>query len=161
MDKLDFLIIKELLKDPLTSFSNISKNTGVSMYTIRKRYDKMRENKILFDPIIAIDLSKIGYQGKTFLLITETPNHEKSKTVDELSKIRNIISISEVVGAFDIIAIAPVIDFNDIMELVKKIKELPGVLKVETTLIKDTEFPISLNFNDTIAKKYVDPKINL
>jgi DNA-binding Lrp family transcriptional regulator len=159
MDELDFRIFNELLKDPLMSFSSIAKNVGASLYTVKKRYEKMREEKFLFNPIIAIDLSKIGYEGKAFLMITEAPNYEKAKTIQGLAKIRNIISITEVVGVFDILAIAPIIDLNDFMTLVKKVKELPGVLKVEVTLIKDTDFPISLNFNRTIAKKYVHLEI--
>lgn len=159
MDKLDFLILNELLKDPLSPFSTIAKKLGVSLYTVKKRYEKMREDKILFDPIIALDLSKIGYQGKAFLMITDAPNYEKAKTIEELAKIKNIISITEVMGVFDILAIAPIIDLNDFMRIIKQIKELPGVLKVEITIIRDTAFPISLNFNKTIAKKYVHPEI--
>jgi DNA-binding Lrp family transcriptional regulator len=159
MDNLDFRIFNELLKDPLMSFSTIAKNVGTSLYTVKKRYEKMRDDKFLFNPIIAINLSKIGYEGKAFLMITEAPNYEKAKTIEGLAKIRNIISITEVVGVFDILAIAPIMDLNDFMTLVKKVKELPGVLKVEVTLIKDTNFPISLNFNKTIAKKYVHPEI--
>jgi DNA-binding Lrp family transcriptional regulator len=156
MDKLDYRIINELLKDPLMPFSTIAKNVGASLYTTKKRYEKMKEDKIIFDPIIAVNLSKIGYQGKAFFMITETSNYDKAKTIRELKKIKNVISITEVVGAFDILAIVPVIDLNDIMTLVKKIKELPGVLKIEITLIKESSFPISVNFNETIAKKYVE-----
>jgi DNA-binding Lrp family transcriptional regulator len=159
MDELDYRIFNELLKDPLMPFSTIAKNVGASLYTVKKRYEKMREDKIIFNPIISIDLSKLGYEGKAFLMITDAPNYEKTKTMEDLAKIRNIISITEVVGVFDVLAIAPVIDLNDFMRLVKKVKEVPGVLKVEVTLIKDTAFPIDRNFNKTIAKKYVHPKI--
>jgi len=156
MDKLDYRILNELLKDPQMPFSTIAKNVGASLYVTKKRYEKMREGKIIFNPIIAINLSKIGYQGKAFFMITETPNYDKAKTIGELKKIKNVISVTEVVGAFDILAIVPVIDLNDIMTLVKKIKGLSGVLKIEITLIKESSFPISVNFNKTIAKKYVE-----
>lgn len=159
MDQLDFRILNELLKDPMVPFSTIAKNVGASFYTVKKRYERMREEKLIFDPVIAIDLSKIGYQGKAFLMITDAPNYDKAKTIEELSKIKNIISITEVVGVFDILAIAPILDFNNFMSIVKKVKELSGVLKVEVTLIKDTAFPIDKNFDTTIAKKYVHPKI--
>ena len=41
MDKLDFLILSELLKDAQTPFSTVAKKLGTSPYTVAKRYEKM------------------------------------------------------------------------------------------------------------------------
>lgn len=159
MDKLDYFILNELLKDAQMPFLQIAKKLGTSPYTISKRYEKMKRDGTIVRSIVSIDLSKIGYQGKAFLMITIAPNQEKSKTTEALTKIKNIISISEIIGAFDILAIAPVTDLDSIMTLVKEIKELPNVQQVEMTFTKDTAFPLNSNFGKTIAKKYLSPKI--
>jgi DNA-binding Lrp family transcriptional regulator len=158
MDELDTLILIELIKDPQESFLGIAKRLGTSPYTIGKRYEKMKKEGIIYKSVISIDLSKLGYQGKAFLMITNAPNQEKKKTIEALSKIKNIISVTEIIGAFDVLAIAPVTDLNSIMTLVKEIKELPGVMNVEMTLIKDTAFPLNANFGKIMSKKYLEPR---
>ena len=81
-------------------------------------------------------------------MITNAPNHDKSKTIEAMKKIRNIFIIGEVIGDFEIIAIAPVKDVLNLKELVNKIKKIPSVNQVEITLINDTTFPVSTRFGD-------------
>ena len=159
MDKLDYRILNELLKDARMSFSAIARELGTSPHTVATRYEKMKKGGMIHASVISIDLSKIGYQGKAFLMITNTPNQEKTKTIEALTKIKNIISITEIIGVFDILAIAPVTDLNSAIALVKEVKALPGVQRVEITLANETAFPVSSDFDKTIAKKYVSSAI--
>jgi len=146
MDELDYLILGELLLDAQNSFLQISKKLKISSFTVKSRYDKMVKEGVITRSCINIDLSKLGYQGKVFLLITNAPNHTKKATIDGLKKIRNIISVSEIMGPFDIIAIAPVTDFNSIKELVNEVKKIPSVQRVNITCINETTFPLSSTF---------------
>lgn len=61
---------------------------------------------------------------------------------------RNIFVISEMIGDFEIIEIAPIKDLNSIKTLVNQIKRLPSVDKVEIALINDTEFPVNSRFGN-------------
>jgi Lrp/AsnC family transcriptional regulator for asnA, asnC and gidA len=153
MDKLDYLILAELLSDARLPFLTIAKKIGVSPYTVKQRYEEMKQNGIIRKSIISIDLSKLGYQGKVFLMITVKSGENKAVTIHTLEKIRNIISISEIVGTFDIIAIAPITDFDSIKEIVLQIKELPSVQRVEVACINDTAFPISPTFGKMLSQK--------
>ena len=65
-----------------------------------------------------------------------------------MKKIRNIFIIGEVIGDFDIIAIAPVKDMLNLKEIVHKIKKIPGVNQVEIALINDTAFPVNSRFGE-------------
>jgi DNA-binding Lrp family transcriptional regulator len=148
MDETDLGIIRELTKDAQTPFLRIAKKLGVSPETVRTRYGKMKKNGTIKHCSISIDLSRIGYQGKVFLMITNSPNHDKSVTIDAIKKMRNIFTISEMIGDFEIICIAPVKDVNDLKTLVNKIKKLPSVNKVEITVINDTAFPVNEQFGE-------------
>jgi len=86
MDEIDLRIIRELTKDAQTPFLRIAKKLGVSPETVRTRYRKMKEEGTIKRCSISINLSRIGYQGKVFLMITNAPNHDKSKTIDALKK---------------------------------------------------------------------------
>ena len=153
MDKLDYLILSELLKDAQRSFLTISKKLGVSPSTIAKRYEKMKEDGTITRSVISLDLSKLGYQGKAFLMITNAPNKDKSATIDFLKRIRNIMVITEIIGAFDILAIAPVSDLNSVKALVREIKKIPSVQQVEITCINDTAFPVNSSFAEVLSRK--------
>lgn len=152
MDDLDLCILKELLKNAQTPFLRIAKKLGVSPETVRTRYGKMKEDGTVKHCSVSIDLSRIGYQGKVFLMITNATNNDKSKTIDALKKIANIFIISEMIGDFEIIAIAPVKDLNSIKVLIHKIKQLPSVSRVEFTLINNTMFPVSARFGKLFSE---------
>ena len=159
MDNLDYLILNELQKDAQIPLLRIAKKLGTSPYTIRKRYEQMKKDGMIKRSVISLDLSKLGYQGKAFLMITNAPNKDKSITIKELLKIKNIVSLMTVVGAFDILAVSLVTDLNSIMAVVRQIKELPSVQQVEITLSKDTAFPINSNFGQTLSKKYAGSSV--
>ncbi len=153
MDKLDQLILSELLKDAQLSFVKIAKKLGTSPYTIRKRYERMKAEGIIDKSIVSIDLSKLGYQGKVFLMITISPQRDKSETISALKKIRNIFVITEIMGSFDILAIAPIIDLNSIRTIVDEINKLPDVQKVEITCVNNTDFPFNSSWGKLFSRK--------
>ncbi len=153
MDRLDYLILAELLEDARLPFLTIAKKLGVSPYTVKQRYEEMKRREIILRSIVSIDLSKLGYQGKVYLLITNDPSKSKAETIEALGKISNIISISEVVGEFDVIAVAPVTDFESIKRLVNQIKTLPSVRRVQITCINDTAFPLNASFGKILSQK--------
>jgi Lrp/AsnC family leucine-responsive transcriptional regulator len=153
MDKLDYLIISELCKDAQLSFVTIAKKLGITPYTVRKRYERMKKEGIIQKSIVSIDLSKLGYQGKAFLMITVSAERDKSLTISSIKKISNVMLVQEIIGAFDILALAPVIDLNSIRTLVNEIKKVPNVQKVEITCINDTFLPINQSFGELLSRK--------
>ena len=97
---------------------------------------------------IIIDLSKIGYQGKAYLTITNAPGQSKEKTIEALKKMPNMFLITDIIGEFDVLVIAAVRNFTSIMDDVNTIRKLPSVEQVEVTFVKDTMFPGPKEFNE-------------
>lgn len=156
MGKLGYLILSDLLKDAQTSFMAIAKKLGISPCTVRKRYQRMKREGVINKSIVSIDLSKLGYQGKVFLMITNSPSYDKSVTIASLMKIRNVMVISEIIGPFDILAIAPVTDLNSIKMLADEVRKLPSVQRVEITCISDTAFPVNSSFGQVLSQKCLE-----
>jgi Lrp/AsnC family transcriptional regulator, regulator for asnA, asnC and gidA len=152
MDELDYLILSELLLDAQISFLQLAKKLKISSFTIKSRYDKMLKEGMINKPIINIDLSKLGYQGKAFLLITNVPNQPKQNTIKAIKKIKNIIMVTEIIGPYDIFAISPIVDFQAIRELISEVKKIPSVQRVNISCINDTNFPINLSFGKTVSQ---------
>jgi Lrp/AsnC family transcriptional regulator for asnA, asnC and gidA len=155
MDRLDYLILAELLKDARVPFLTIAKKLSVSPFTVKQRFEGMKETGVIFRSTVSLDLSKLGYQGKVFLLITNKPTVSKTATIASLQKMENVISASEIIGAFDIIAVAPITDFNSIKELVSKVRELDSVQRVEVVCINDTDFPLNASFGAILSERSI------
>jgi Lrp/AsnC family transcriptional regulator, regulator for asnA, asnC and gidA len=152
VDKLDYLILGELLLDAQTPFLQVGKKLKVSSFTVKSRYEKMVKEGIIHKAIINIDLSRLGYQGKVFIFITNNPNQPKENTIKALKKTRNILVVSEIIGPFDIIAIAPVIDIKSLRDLVNQVKKIPSVQRINISCINDTSFPINSTFGEILCK---------
>ena len=153
MDRLDYLILSELLKDAEASFVDIAKKVDSTPYTVRRRYEKMKKEGTIFGCIASIDLSKLGYQGKAVLLITLVPNSNRLETIMCLKNVRNVMVVTETMGPFDIMAIAPITDFKSIKDLVTEAKKAPNVQRIKLTCNSDVSFPIGSNFSAVLSKK--------
>ena len=153
MDKLDYLILAELFEDARTPFLTIAKKIGVSPYTVKQRYEEMKRKGVILRSVVSIDLSRIGYQGKVFLLINTHPEKSKNEVLSGLERISNIISTSELVGEFDMIAVGVITDFESIKRIVNQVKALPGVQRVQITCINDKAFPLNASFGKILSQK--------
>ncbi len=153
MDKLDYLILSELFKDASLTFVEIAKNIGSTPYTVRRRYEKMKKEGTIFKSIVSIDLSKIGYQGKVFLLITLAPKGSKIKAIEYLKSLKNVMVVTEIIGMYDILAIAPITDLKSIQEIVKEVKKEPYIERVELACADETSFPVNPNLGTILSQK--------
>ena len=153
MDELDYLILSELEKDATLPFVDIAKKVGTSACTVMRRFEKLKRKGTIFGCVCSINLGKIGYEGKTFLLINLTPNSHKSETIEYLRKIENVIIVTEIIGPCDIMAVAPITDLRSIQVLLEEAKKAPNIQKVEFYCISNVDFPIADNFGIMLSKK--------
>ncbi len=156
MDKLDYLILSELLKNAQTSLLKIAIKLDISPLTVRKRYEKMLNDGVIRRSVITLDLSRLGYEGKIYLLITNAPNVNKTTTIEALKKIQNIIIATETVGPIDILAIAPIIDLNSIKTIVSEVKKIPSVQRVEIACTNNTTYPISTAYGRLMSQRSIE-----
>jgi Lrp/AsnC family transcriptional regulator for asnA, asnC and gidA len=155
VDPLDYRILSELLIDASLSFVEIAKKLDTTPYTVRRRFEKLKKEGVIQKSSVTIDLSKLGYQGKAFLLVTVSPHGNKAETIAYLRTIRNVIVVAQIIGPHDIIAIAPVTDLDSIQELVKEARKAPFLQRVEIACINDTNFPISGNLGTVLRQQSI------
>jgi DNA-binding Lrp family transcriptional regulator len=153
MDKTDLQILQELTKDAQTPFFRLAEKIGVSARTVQKRYEKLKKEGIVLRATIEVDLSKIGYQGKAYFMITNAPNQDISITINALDKMENVFLLSEIVGDFDLIAIAMIKSVRDVISLVGAIRKLQGVDRVEVALVGETSFPVTESFGKVLLEE--------
>ncbi len=153
MDKVDFLILNELLKDAELSFVEIASRVHSTPATIRRRYERMKKEGTVFLCPVSINLAKLGYQGKALLLIRLMPNCNKLETIDYLIKVKNVMVVTETLGPYDILAMAPITDLKSIQLLVGEARKAPNVERVELSCMDSLCFPIGANFGKVLGDK--------
>lgn len=153
MDGTDLEILQLLVRNPQEPFSRIAKEVGISTGTVQRKVQKMKESGIILGSSIIIDLSKLGYKGEAYLQITNSSGYDKAATIEGLKGIPNIFLITEIIGDFDILAIAAVKDYQSVVNMVNTIKQLPSVAKVDTDFVTDTQFPATTKFTEQLTPK--------
>jgi DNA-binding Lrp family transcriptional regulator len=153
MDKLDFQILSELHKDGSMSYVDIAKNVNSTPNKVRRRYEKMRRDGIIFRSAAIVDLAPLGFQGKTFIMVNLAPNSNKDETIAYLMKIKNVFGVSQVIGPCDLIAIAFITDLSSIQILLAEARKAPNIQKVDFYCIDDTYFPLGPNFNEMLNQR--------
>ncbi len=140
MDRIDNQILAALIENPRIAFLEIAKKIGIAPSTVKARYDKMK-NKVFSNPFVILDLSKLGFRGKAFLLVSNSNQGDPKLTLDKLHQIPNVFLIAETIGKFDFIAYVAFRDITEIKKIVNEVRKLPSVKKVNVTLTEQTDFP--------------------
>jgi len=148
MDEVDLKILKELKKNAETPFLKIANHLGISPKTIQTRYNKMKEKGIILHSTISIDISKIGYEGKAYFMITNASNQDPNLTINALNQMQDVFIVAETIGDFDVLAIALVRNLGSFAKLVEDIKTLPSVSQVDFVIVTATSFPVDKSYDN-------------
>jgi Lrp/AsnC family transcriptional regulator for asnA, asnC and gidA len=144
MDTIDTQILTELIKDAQMTFSEISQKIGVSRETVRKRFEKMKNEGIINRITILIDGRKIGEQGTAFLMLTCLRGADKKAVFQKLQTVPDVCVVTELMGEYDFFVWARVRDLNQIAQTVSEIRKHEGIDRIETLLLPQTYFGFSL-----------------
>jgi DNA-binding Lrp family transcriptional regulator len=146
MDNIDKGILNELMKDPKKPFLTIAEKMGIAPVTVQARFEKMKKKGIILGTTTILDLTKIEFQGKAFLFAIASKEYDPETTVESISKIPNVFFISEIMGKFDLLIMVVFHNIFEIREIVKKIRTLRTIDKVEISLTDETTFPIKQEY---------------
>ena len=128
MDKLDFLILRELQKDGTMSLTIIAKKLNVSIGTIRNRLARLMEDKTV-QIIGRIDPNKVGFHAYSRIFISVKPAKIIEQTAQKLSTFPEVSFLAMISGKYDLELNVQCRDNDHLIELMEKIHALEGILK--------------------------------
>jgi Lrp/AsnC family transcriptional regulator for asnA, asnC and gidA len=137
MDKVDFEILRELLKDSRVPFSRIAEKLNLAPDTVCRRYEKMKKSGVITTNYVSFDPAKLGYKAIIFLLIKIAPNHGRKEAVNIVRDIPGVFAVIEILGEFNLFVNVLVKSLKEFASVVSKISELPTVERVEFSLSED------------------------
>ena len=136
MDAIDIQILEELKSDSRKSFNIIAEGVGKTEATVRRRVNKLIEDKVIKK--FTIDFS-INTKPKTRATLKIEPDFKEIKKIlnelKDIDEITNIWRLSGNCGIFIKVEIESIEKFNPLIE--EKISQIEGCKIVETCFITD------------------------
>ena len=144
LDDIDLKIVRTLQRDGRTSYSDISRDVGVSAGIVRNRINQMRSSGILsvnvwLDP----SLSGLGIHATLLLKVRAGRLVE---VADALSGLEEAGYVATLAGAYDAVADVFCRDVAHLRLLIHdKVQKIDGVLDVTTNLVTENKRQLSLD----------------
>lgn len=136
IDAVDAKILKKLLINARTSFSEIAKECGLSTNTIRMRFKRLQNQGIITGSITQLNPKKLGYNCIAFLMIRTDANNE-TNVCEFVQKIPNIISCFHPVGRFCIHCFIASKDVDEFSLIIDGIRAHQHVLEIQQAIWVD------------------------
>ncbi len=132
LDEYDLKILYELVNNAAISVPAMSKKIGINTSVIYSRIKRLLKLGVIKKYTILIDNSKLGININAIVGINRDPK-AKQIVYEEIRKIPQIISISEVSGRFDMLVTIGVSNLEELHDVViNKIGRIDGILNTET-----------------------------
>ena len=135
MDAIDYKILKILQKNARETASNISKEIHLSVSAVIERIRKMEETGVIKEYTIIVDEKKTGNEMTALMEVSlEHPKFFDS-FADAIQKLEYIVSCYYQTGDFDLIIRISCHSSDELEEIHRQVKSLPGVDATRTHVV--------------------------
>ncbi|MFW5658538.1 MAG: Lrp/AsnC ligand binding domain-containing protein, partial [Bacteroidota bacterium] len=138
LDQLDLQILKILIENANTPYTDIARELKVSGGTIHVRMKKMQEAGIVIGSRLIVDPNSLGYDVTAFLGIYLEKASVYSQVEQMLREIPEIVELHYTTGAYNMFAKLICRNTNHLREVLHdKLQTVPGVQRTETLISLD------------------------
>jgi Lrp/AsnC family transcriptional regulator for asnA, asnC and gidA len=137
MDELDKLILQALQLDGRTPFTQIARQAGVSETTIRTRYQRLADQRIV-RTVGIIDPNALDYEAAAMVAVSAEPGMADriARTITRMPEVSYLVTT---LGSYDLILEVYCQDLSHLTDVVtQKIQQISGVRTTETLLIAES-----------------------
>ena len=135
LDQLDMQILKILIDNANTPYTDIARELKVSGGTIHVRMKKMQEAGIVIGSRLIVDPNSLGYDVTAFLGIYLEKASVYSQVESMLREIPEIVELHYTTGAYNMFAKLICRNTNHLREVLHdKLQTVPGVQRTETLI---------------------------
>ena len=137
LDELDSKILVEFEHNSRQSFRELAKKLGSSTSTIAQRVQRLERSKVILRYSADLNREKLGFDLTALIEIT-IRGQPLLKVQAAIAKMPQVVSVWDITGAFDSMALVRVKNRRELSATVKKILEIEGVEHSDTHLILNT-----------------------
>ncbi|MBK7444206.1 MAG: Lrp/AsnC family transcriptional regulator [Chitinophagales bacterium] len=134
LDDLDYKILEKLIKDGRKSFTDIADELGVSVGTIRNRFNVFVENELL-TIIGRVNPDKIGFHTYAQILIKVRPVDKVTQVADNIANLPEVSFLAMTTGAYDLEVNVMCRDNEHLVQLMTNhITKMDGIFESATNI---------------------------
>ncbi|WP_135667629.1 HTH-type transcriptional regulator Lrp [Halorhabdus rudnickae] len=133
-ENLDRKLINELLDDGRASLRSLADDLDVSVTTVSNHLSDLEEQGIISGYTPKVDYDQIGYDV-TAILQLKVEGNALPEVTDRLREQEQMISVYEVTGDHDIIAIGKFNDTDDMNAQIKSLLTDPEIKESNTSVV--------------------------
>lgn len=133
IDQVDLQILKILQEDSKQSYRKLATRTHLTGVNTAARIKNLEEKGILKGYSAVLDPVKLGYD-LTAVIFVQTEGGYLKDLENELSQMVNVITIYEITGDFDVVAIVKLKDRESLNTLLKNLLVTPHIKKTMTNI---------------------------
>ncbi|MDY6775007.1 MAG: HTH-type transcriptional regulator Lrp [Halobacteria archaeon] len=136
-ENLDLKIINLLLDDGRASLRSLAEELDVSVTTVSNHLQSMEDEGVIkgFKPVLNYD--ELGY-GVTATVMIKAESGSLPGLTEDLKEIDSFLSVYEVTGDFDIIAVGKFKSTEDMNDTIKDLLNNPDIAETNTNVILET-----------------------
>lgn len=136
IDEVDVRILKTLLRNVRTSFSEIAKDCGMSSNAIRIRFERLKKNGVITGSRMQVNPKTLGYNCVALLKIKAAAN-EQTEVYDFVHKIPNVIACFQPIGRYNIHCFVASKNIDELAHTVEQVSSHPNVFDVKECIWVD------------------------
>ena len=145
LDEIDKKILRTLQKDVRTPFKEVANKCNISTDTIKNRYNKMIENKIIRGSTIVVDPKKMG-EGNLVIVGIKVVQKFSDSVQNIIKKMKGLCVVTKSIGQYDIEAIFLLENIEQIGVTKDKIEDFPQVISADVGIFVDKPLLCPKNF---------------
>jgi Lrp/AsnC family leucine-responsive transcriptional regulator len=135
IDKKDYLILNELIKNARESASNIADSIGMSVPAVTERIKKLHDSGVIKGYSLSIDNNMIGMDVSAFITVISESSEFFEDVVNEANKNSYVTKCYTTTGPGSHILHVNTENSTSLEKLLRVIQSWPGVKRTETQLI--------------------------
>lgn len=148
MDKKDIRVLFTALNEKISSPEHIAEATGIPKSTVHYRLEKLREDGIIKNDLLEIDLESLGFSLRVISEVYAEYDEGYHESVgEELSKIEGVNQVYFTMGDTDFIVIATLSSRDMVEQLVAEYESIDAVDRTSSrfviSTVKENQSPLT------------------
>ncbi len=134
LDKVDLIILQNLLRDGRASFSSIAKQTKLTDVAVKKRVESLKRKGVIASINENLNLNVLGFENPIYVQIRSEMGKNKD-LFKKLNELDYIIELYQVLGEYNLLAKLVVNDLNTAEKVINKLGLLDGIIDLKTLVV--------------------------
>ncbi|WP_031214427.1 Lrp/AsnC family transcriptional regulator [Marinomonas profundimaris] len=133
-DSLDSALIAELRKDGRASISYLSQILKVSRATVQNRLDRLVSSGVILGFTVRVH-KEVEKETVRAMMMIEVAGQSTSQVIKKLRGIPELVTLHTTNGAWDLIAELQTTSLGEFDRVLRRVREVNGILNSETSLL--------------------------